>query len=152
LSKYVFLSGLILNFVLLGFAKEEDLLKIDTSLIPDNLPRGKEGKIVLKLDLKKGITISPQPFFVIEFNPCEELVFSKNSFSESDLKIETIKENGEEYLNLKRPVEIPFTVRLKAKRGNHRLEGRIKYFACSKEEGWCLKSSAEFSASFIIKK
>ena len=59
-----------------------------------------------------------------------------------------VEEAGRERLNLKKPVEIPFTVGLKAKRDIHVLEGRIKYFVTSPKEGWCLKSSTKFSATF----
>jgi hypothetical protein len=38
-----------------------------------------------------------------------------------------------------------------AKQGSHLLEGKIKYFACSREEGWCLKNTSKFSAAFYIK-
>lgn len=113
--------------------------------------------VVIKLTIKKGIIINPQPSFVIEFNPSEELLFPKNFFTASDLDIGTLEEDGQEYLDLKNPIEIPFSVNLEAKRGSHILEGKVKYFAFSKEEGWCLKSSSKFQASFytrstIIKK
>ncbi len=151
MKKKIFLIGLISIFFLIGFA-EEDLIKIEASLIPKNLSKGKEGKVILKLDIQEGIIIIPQPFFIVEFDPCPELLFAKNSYTDSDLKIEILEENGEEYLNLKKPIEISFTVQPKARQGNHQLEGKIKYFACSKEEVWCLKSAAKFSAPFSIRK
>ena len=53
-------------------------------------------------------------------------------------------------LNLKKPVEIRFTVNPKAKRDIYVLEGKIKYFATSSKEGWCLKSATKFSARTLI--
>ena len=73
-----------------------------------------------------------------------------NLFALSDLEIKILEENGEEYLDLKDPIEMPFTVRLEAKQGNHLIEGKIKYFACSIEEGWCLKNTSKFRAVFSI--
>jgi hypothetical protein len=67
------------------------------------------------------------------------------------LEIDLLEENGEDYLDLSEALEIPFTVRLMAKQGRHLLEGKIKYFAHSKEEGWCLKYTSKFSAAFYIK-
>jgi hypothetical protein len=67
------------------------------------------------------------------------------------LEIEIVEEKTNEFLNLKDPIEIPFTVSLDAKRGNHSFEGKIKFFAFSKQEGWCLKSTAKFSASFYTR-
>jgi hypothetical protein len=152
LRRYVFLWLLILSFLFLAWAEESESLKIEASVTPKNLLTGREGKIVFKLSVQEGITISAQPFFVIELDPCEELAFSKSSFTESDLKIEILEESGDKSLNLEKPIEIPFLVRLKAKRGSHSLEGKIKYFACAKEQGWCLKGKAKFTASYFIQR
>jgi len=151
LKKLIFLCLIFFTFSLLNLAEEEDLLKGNSSINPKRLSRGQEGKVVIKLTIKKGITIKPQPSFIIEFYPSEELVFPKNFFTASDLEIEILEEDGEEYLDLKDPIEIPFTVSLEAKRGSHVLEGKVKYFAFSKEEGWCLKSSSKFRASFYTR-
>lgn len=130
---------------------QEDLLKVECSMNPLRLSRGEEGKVVLKITIAKGIEISPQPALIIEFGPGEELVFPKNFFTASDLNIEVLEENGQEFLNLKKPIAIPFTVSLKAKRGIHILEGKVKYFARSRKEGWCLKRSSKFSASYYTR-
>jgi len=139
-------------FCLVGFAqKDERCLKVDASISPRYLSRGQEGKVVLRITLAEGITISPQPSFIIECEPSYELIFPKDFFTASDLEIEIIEESGEEFLNLEDPIEIPFTVSLDAKRGNHSFVGKIKYFAFSEQEGWCLKSTAKFSASFYTR-
>jgi hypothetical protein len=145
-----------LIFILLlyigGFSQtEEDCLRVNASISPRYLSRGQEGKVVLRIRLAEGITINPQPAFIIECDPSDELIFPKNFFTASDLEIEIKEETGEEYLNLEEPVELPFTVSLEAKRGNHSFEGKIKYFAFSKQEGWCLKSTAKFKASFYTR-
>jgi hypothetical protein len=132
-------------------ADEENLLEIDVSINPYRLSRGQEGKVIIKITLEEGIDVNAQPSFQIEFTSSDELVFPKNFFTASDLEIEILKENGFEYLNLSAPLEIPFTVSLEAERGNHTLEGKIKYFACSKEEGWCLKNSTKFTARFYTR-
>jgi hypothetical protein len=135
-----------------GFAqKEENCLKVNASINPRYLSRGQEGKVVLKITLAEGITINPQPSFIIECEPSYELIFPKNFFTASDLEIEIIEDTGEEFLDLEEPIEIPFTVSLEAQRGNHSFGGKIKYFAFSKQEGWCLKSTAKFSASFYTR-
>jgi hypothetical protein len=141
----------ILIFVV-GFAQQEaDCLKVNASISPRYLSRGQEGKVVLKVKLAEGITINPQPSFIIECDASAELSFPKNFFTASDLEIEIKEENGEEYLSLEKPIEIPFTVSLEAKRGNHSFGGKIKYFAFSEKEGWCLKSASKFSASFYTR-
>lgn len=129
-------------------AETEEILSIESSISPLRLSRGEEGKVILKFNLREGTKISPQPSFVIEFMPNEELVFPKNFFTASDLDIEVLEEKGRGYLNLNRQIEIPFTVSLKAKRGIHTLVGKVKYFALSMKEGWCLKSSSKFSATY----
>ena len=103
---------------------------------------------MLRFSIEEGMTISPQPYFRIELNPSEELAFPKDFFTASDLEIEIKKEGGREYLDLQEPVPIPFMVKLEAKRGNHTLRGRIKFFAFSRQGGWCLKDKTEFSATF----
>ncbi|NOR15065.1 MAG: hypothetical protein GQ544_05135 [Candidatus Aminicenantes bacterium] len=140
----------LLFFALLagGWGDDESLLQVRASIVPPRLARGQEGHIRLKFSAKAGITISPMPVFTIELGPSQELVFPKDFFTSSDLEMEILEEEGKEYLNLKEPVSIPFTVSLNAKRGSHRIEGWVKYFAFSFEEGWCLKEKAEFSASF----
>jgi hypothetical protein len=142
----------VLTVVFFLSAMEDDSLKIKASINPKRLSRGEEGKVTLELSLKEGISISQQPSFVIEFNPSEELNFPKNFFTASDLEIETVEQDGEEYLNLEKPVEIPFSVKLEANRGNHALKGKIKYFACCPNEGWCLKSKATFTAPFYTRR
>jgi hypothetical protein len=131
----------------LSFAAEE-LLKIEASIRPRRMRRGQEGNVVLKITVEKGIKISSQPSFTIEFAPSAELSFPKNFFSASDLEIEIVEEDGKEYLNFSAPIEIPFTVKMEAKRGNHSFSGKVKYFACSKEEGWCLKYTSKFATGF----
>ena len=147
----------ILFFSFFLFSEEEEIMKIESSISPIRLSRGEEGKVLLKLRIKEGIVISPRPGFIIEFNPNEELIFPKNFFNASDLGIEVLENNGEEKLNFKNPIEILFAVSLGASRGAHKLEGKIRYFASSKKEGWCLKNTAKFSVPFstrqsIVKK
>lgn len=131
--------------------KEQNCLIVDASISPRYLSRGQEGKLILKITLDKGITINPQPAFIIECEPSYELIFPKDFFTASDLEIEIIEEDGDEFLNLDIPIEIPFTVSLDAKRGNHTFDGKIKYLAFSKQEGWCFKSTAKFSSSFYTR-
>ena len=151
-KKTFFVVMILVLFYLGGFAqKEEDCLKVDASISPRYLSRGQEGTVVLKITLAEGITINPQPSFIIECDPSYELIFPKTFFTASDLEIEIKEETGEEYLDLEEPIEIPFTVSLDAERGNHSVEGRIKYFAFSRQEGWCLKSTAKFEASFYTR-
>jgi hypothetical protein len=127
---------------------QKDVLKIEVSIQPRRLSPGEEGNIVLKLSLEEGIIVSPHPEFIIEFEPIEAIVFPKNFFAASDLKIETLEKDEEEYLDFKQPVKIPFTVSTEAKKGSYILEGRIKYFARSSKEGWLVKNTAKFFAAF----
>ncbi|MDH7512524.1 MAG: hypothetical protein QHH14_06240 [Clostridiales bacterium] len=130
---------------------QEDFLKVEASVEPRRLSRGEEGAVVLELRLMEGISISPYPDFIIEFKPCPELVFPKNFFTASDLDIEVLEKDGEKYLDFKEPLKIPFTVSLEAKRGSYILEGRIKYFARSQKEGWCVKNTAKFFVTFATR-
>jgi len=123
-------------------------VRVECRISPLRLSRGEEGKVVLKVYVREGVTVNAQPPFTVEFGPSEELVFPKNFFTAQDLGVEVLEEGGRERLNFKKPLEIPFTVGLKAKRDVHTLEGRIKYFVTSASGGWCLKSSAKFSATF----
>jgi hypothetical protein len=107
LSLSIFVSVFVLLCIFPIFARlfsQEDLLKVESSINPLRLSRGEEGKVTLKISVSKGITISPQPALTIEFSPGEELVFPKNFFTSSDLNLEVLEENGQEYLNLKKPV------------------------------------------------
>jgi hypothetical protein len=136
---------------------QEDFLKIEASVIPRKLSRGEEGVIFLKLGLQEGITVSPHPDFIIELKPSEGLVFPKNFYAASDLGIDAVEADGEEYLDLEEPIKIPFTVSPEAKKGSHILEGRIKYFARSKKEEWCVRNTAKFfvtcfTRSSVVKK
>jgi hypothetical protein len=126
----------------------DDLLRVNASIDPMRLRRGEEGKVVLKFTVKTEIEISSQPSFTIELEPSDELIFPKNFYSASDLEIAIKEEDGKEYLDLIEPIEIPFSVNMEAKRGNHTIGGKIKYFACSKEEDWCLKYTTKFSSAF----
>jgi hypothetical protein len=147
-----FMLALIIFSLQVSSDQEEECVKVEASISPRWLSRGQEGKVVLKIKLAEGITINPQPSFIIECNTTEELIFPKNFFTASDLEIAIKEENGKEVLDFKDPVEIPFTVSLESKRGNHTFGGKIKYFAFSKQESWCLKSSVKFQASFYTRR
>lgn len=134
---------------LLWTQSRDGLLRVESSIRPLRLARGEAGRVVLKIKIKRGVTISPQPSFIIEFVPNDELVFPKPFYTASDLNVEVQEiEKGREVLSFSKPVEIPFTVHPKAPRGVHVLEGRVKYFAASKSEGWCLKNTERFTATF----
>jgi hypothetical protein len=142
------LSGVI-GLALIGLlSAQEDFLKIEASISPRKLSRGQEGAVLLKLSLREGIAVSPQPDFIIEFKPCAEILFPKNFYTSTDLEIETVIREEEESLNLEKAVRIPFTISPEAKKGSHILEGRVKYFARSRAEGWCVKNSAKFFVTF----
>jgi hypothetical protein len=144
-------SAFLLAFGLLSIAvavRAEDLIKIETSVRPLRLARGEEGRVILKIAVKPGIAINPQPSFVVEFDPSTDLVFPKNFFTAPDLNIPLLEEGGKGRLDLRRAVEVPFTVSPKASRGIHRLEGRVKYFGISAKEGWCYKGTAKFAVTF----
>lgn len=127
---------------------QEDFLKIEASIVPRKLSRGEEGAVLLKLSLQEGIAVSPQPDFIIEFKPCAEIIFPKNFYTATDLEIETAVRGEEESLDLKKAIRIPFTISPVAKKGSHILEGRVKYFARSRAEGWCVKNTAKFFVTF----
>lgn len=142
------LYALLLVLVAPLLAVEIPLLKVRASIVPQRLARGQEGNVTLRFSIEEGMTISPQPYFRIELYSSEELAFPKDFFTASDLEMEILEEEGHDFLKLQEPVSIPFTVRIEAKRGNHILRGRIKFFAFSRKEGWCLKDKTEFSATF----
>ncbi len=142
---------LVFCLTLSPFAEDDDTLKIKASVDPESLSKGQGGKVILKLILAEGLSINPQPSFTVEFSPNVVVVFAKKKFTDADLKMKILEEMGEEHLSLKDPIEIPFTVNPDAEGGKQRLEGKIDYFVCSKEEGWCLKTNSKFSVSFSIK-
>ncbi len=129
---------------------QEDILKIEALAVPRRLARGQDGEVVLKMTIREGVSISPYPDFIIEFQPCPALVFPKNFFTATDLEVEVADKDGEKSLSLDKPLKIPFTVSLDAKRGSYILEGRVKYFARSKKESWCLKGTAKFFVPFGV--
>lgn len=136
---------------LLAVSPDAGFLKVECAVLPKTLSRGEEGIVQIRITVPEGIIVSPLPDFVIEFKPCPALAFPKNFFTASDMEIETLEAEGEEFLNLDRALKIPFTVRLEAVRGSHILEGRVKYFARSKKEGWCLKTTSKFFISFFTR-
>ena len=140
----LFFGLLILAAAVLG----EDLIRIESSVSPLRLVRGQEGRVILKIGVKPGIAINPQPSFIVEFDASPELVFPKNFFTATDLNLPLVEEGGKERLDLRKPFEIPFTVNGKAGRGVHRLEGRVKYFAISAKGGYCYKGSETFVVTF----
>jgi hypothetical protein len=139
---------ILLLSALAAFASGEDLLRIESSVSPLRLVRGQEGRVILKIAVKSGIAINPQPSFIVEFDATPELVFPKNFFTAPDLNIPLVEDAGKEKLDLRKPVEIPFTVGAKAGRGIHQLVGRVKYFAISAKGGYCYKGSEKFVVTF----
>jgi hypothetical protein len=142
---------LALSFSLSAGPQDEDLLKIECSIAPKRLSRGEEGKALIKLAVHEGVLISAQPSFIIEFTPVPEISFPKNFFTASDLDIDLVETPEGTFLDLAKPLAIPFTVVSDAKPGGHILEGRIKYFARSPGEGWCYKTTSKFSVAFTTR-
>jgi len=150
--KRLIVAVLVVTVIPLILSTEEgDFMEVNAAINPRWLSRGQEGKVVLKLELSDGVRINAHPSFIIECGLSEELIFPKNFFAASDLEIEVKEEDGKEFLNLKNPIEIPFTVSISAERGNHVFEGKIKYFVSSSDGEWCLKSTAKFSAPFYTR-
>lgn len=148
MKRVILILLIIVFFPHIPHGDQFSLIQVQATVVPRRLARGQEGKIELRVRVKEGITISPLPAFTIELSPSDELAFPKDFFTASDLEIEILEEEGKEFLNLKEPVAIPFTVKLEASRGSHMIQGRVKYFGCSLDEGWCLKESTKFSTSF----
>jgi hypothetical protein len=147
MNKHAILLGLgILS--LAASVRAEDLIKIETSVRPLRLARGEEGRVILKIAVKPGIAINPQPSFIVEFDPSPDLVFPKNFFTAPDLSIPLLEEGGKERLDLRKAVEVPFSVSPKASRGVHRLEGRVKSVGISGIGGGCYKGTARFTVTF----
>lgn len=134
--------------LILGAQSRDGIVKVEAGVNPLRLVRGEEGKIVLKVVVKNGIVVSPQPSFIIEFEPNDTLVFPKPFYTASDLNVDIVDDKGREGLSFKKPMEIHFTVAPKAPRGVHVLQGKVKFYALSKSEGWCLKSTARFWATY----
>ena len=145
------LPGVICLALFTFLSAQDDFLKIEASIVPRKLSRGQEGAVVLKLSLQEGMAVSSQPEFIIEFKPCAEILFPKNFYTATDLEVENVVQPGEESLDLEKPIRIPFTVSPDAKKGSHILEGRIKYYARSREEGWCVKNTAKFFVTFFTR-
>ena len=150
-SPFRLLPGVIGLALITFLSAQEDFLKVEASIVPRKLSRGQEGVVVLKLSFQEGITVSSQPDFIIEFKPCAEILFPKNFYTATDLEIETVVRQGEESLDLAKAIRIPFTVSPEAKKGSHILEGRVKYFARSREAGWCVKNTAKFFVTFFTR-
>ncbi len=127
---------------------QEALIRVEAAVNPLRLSRGQEGKVVLRIAVKEGIAISAQPSFVIEFTPDPTLIFPKPFYTASDLAIEVVEDGGHQLLSFKKPVEIPFAVSAKASRGVRVLEGKVKFYALSRQEGWCLKTTSRFWVTF----
>jgi len=126
----------------------QDLVTIEARIAPLRLARGQEGKLVLKVGLKKGFAVSALPAFTIEIESSEDLVFAKSFFTGSDLALAKVEVEGRECFDLKEPIEIPFKVGLKARRSVYILRGRVKYFVFDLAGGVCMKSSTKFSTSY----
>ncbi len=138
-------------FLLLGppaVEAQDDLLRVEASVVPRRLSPGEAGSIVLKLGVEPGIAVSPHPEFIVEFKPSEEIIFPKNFFTASDLGVATMEKDGQACLSFDKPLKVPLTVSPKTRKGSYILEGRIKYCALSAAEGWCVKNTAKFYVAY----
>jgi hypothetical protein len=147
----VLAAALLCAGLFIPLSAQEDFLKIEASIVPRKLSRGEEGAVILKLSLVEGIVVSPRPDFIIEFKPSAEIMFPKNFYTATDLEIGTVLREEEESLDLGKEIRIPFTISPQSRRGSHILEGRVKYFARSRAEGWCVKNTAKFFVSYSIR-
>jgi hypothetical protein len=124
------------------------LVRVEAGVSPLRLVRGQEGKVLLKVVVRRDLLISPHPSFTIEFEPNETLVFPKPFFTAADLNAEVASIDNRQALSFRKPLEIPFAVGARAPRGVHVLAGRVRFYAVSPSEGWCRKSSARFRATY----
>src|SRR4030067_564232 len=117
----------------------------------------KDGFQKRKAKFQSGLTRSAPESIIIfggkwnrspDDKPCPQIIFPKNFYTATDLEVETAVRGDEELLNLEKAIRIPFTISPVAKKGSHILEGRIKYFARSRAENWCVKNTAKFYVTF----
>lgn len=125
----------------------EDFLNISANVYPSSIKQGDEGVIIIKITPKNGIKISSFPNFMIKLNPSDNLIFSKQFFTASELNVETEADDNTVFLKLEKKNEIGFKVSDSALIGKINISGDIIFTAVF-EDNWSLKTRQPFNVGF----
>ena len=150
-KRFVALLSLIFCLFFL-LSAQDNYIKIDAKVNPKRIGHGYEGVLKIKITPKNGIKISSNPELEIKLNENNNLSFSKNFFTASELAYPTKLEDGSVFLSLEKEIEIPF----KVKENSHFLgrliiRGEVIFTAVFKDK-WSLKTYKKFYADFVASK
>ncbi len=135
----------------LSLHAQEEYLKIDANVTPDNVRQGKEAVLKIKITPRTGIKISSYHGFMIKLDDNPNLSFPKVFFTDRELDINTIQEKDVVYLELEKEIPIIFKVKDTALIGKQKISGEVVFTAVFKDN-WSLKTYQKFNTDFSSKK
>ncbi len=146
---FLFLCCLFLAF---GSASAQDeLLKIECSIMPRQILQGEEGLLKMKIIVRDGVRISANPEFLIRLNENEGLSFAKIFFTGSELNLTTTQDKDGVFLDPRKEIEVPFTLSEDALLGNLTVSGEV-VFTMLFPDNWSVKTTQKFSAGFVSRR
>jgi len=126
----------------------DSFIDIIVSVEPNIITIGKEGVLKIKVVPNTAVRISSSPEFVVRLSDSDEnVVFTKNFFTASELEFKTVQEGKNVFLNLNKEILIPFKV-IAPYPGTHKISGKIIFTAIEKKDNWSIKTFNTFSTYF----
>jgi len=113
--------------------------RLRVSVSPETVAAGEVARVRLELEPKDGIKINRYPKIRLQVEPREGLVGAAEAAVGNDAPPPP-DQVGANYFDRVDPVVLELPVVPGARPGSHRIEGRVTYFYCVTESGFCAPS------------
>ena len=114
-----------------GASPENKYVKVEITVVPQALRPGNEGELLARFSPIEGIHVNVDPPVEFRFDSAQVLVLK------DDIDLPLDKETG--YLDHASPARQTFVVPTNSPPGEYLIKGKIVYYYCSDEEGWCTR-------------
>jgi len=121
---------------------DDDYVKVDIKVSPKQLKANGQGELVVQFKPQSGIHINLEPPIQLTLDENQSIAFLPTQAKPSKTR--------EGYLNTKKPLKYKFKVANSITPGNAVIKGKLKYFYCSDEEGWCRMATKDIQVTVTI--
>ncbi len=121
---------------------DDDYVKVDIKVSPKQLKANSQGELVIRLKPRSGIHINLEPPIQLTLEESQSIVLLPKQPKPSRTQAG--------YLYTKKPVRYRFKVAGAATAVTTVIKGKLTYFYCSDEEGWCRMATEDVQVSVMI--
>ncbi len=113
--------------------------------------KNKENYLILSFISKNKIYLNFYPLLIIKIEKQDWLKFPKDELKANDLDIDIFEFGNNKYINIKKPIKIPFELKKKYKKGKYFLILTVKGFYTIPDENITINFSKKKKIIYYIK-